>query len=69
MTHPLEQYRSEAKLTRDALAKRAGTSRQTIHRIEVGGQTPSLNMIRKLVKASGGELSADDFMGVREAAE
>lgn len=68
MTHPLAQYRSKANLTRDALAKLAGTSRQTIHRIEIGAQTPSLDMIRRLVAASKGKLNLDDFLTI-EAAE
>lgn len=68
MTHPLAQYRSTANLTRDALAKLAGTSRQTIHRIENGDQTPSLDMIRRLVAVSEGALSLEDFLTL-EAAE
>jgi len=72
MVHPLTQYRLAEGLSGEAVAKRAGTSRQTIHRIESGAQFPSLTLIRRLIDATGGAVTADDFLPPRaepEAAE
>ena len=68
MAHPLTRFRQDSKLSRAALAKQVRTSRQTIHRIEKGDQTPSLDLVRRLVEAAGGKLRADDFFP-QEAAE
>ena len=62
MTHPLTQFRAETGLSMDELAKAAQTTRQSIFRIEKGGQTPSLGLVGRLIEASGGKLSADDFL-------
>ncbi len=68
MMHPLTQYRADADVSRDALAKMAGTSRQTIHRIEQWEQSPSLDLVGRLIRATGGAVSADDFLPPSEAA-
>jgi len=68
MTHPLTRYIETSDVGRTALAKAAGTSRQTIHRIERGEQSPSLDLIGRLIDATGGALRADDFMPSRERA-
>lgn len=63
--HPLIEFRAKAKLSRAELALLAETTRQTIHRIEAGEQTPSLALVRRLVsvaQAKGEVLRADDFM-------
>lgn len=63
--HPLAKFRNKAKLSRAELALLAGTTRQTIHRIEAGEQTPSLALVRRLVSVAadrGQKLRADDFM-------
>jgi len=61
MEHPLEKYRREAGLTRRDLAIKAATTRQTIHRIEVGKQNPSAALIRRLMVATNGALTPNDF--------
>lgn len=64
-THPLADFRVKANLSRAELALLAGTTRQTIHRIESGEQTPSLALVRRLVgvaDARGQKLRADDFL-------
>lgn len=66
--HPLTRYIETRDVGRTALAKAAGTTRQTIHRIERGEQSPSLEMIGKLIEATNGVLRADDFMPRRETA-
>ena len=62
MVHPLSQYLDKTSVTRTGLAKLAKTSRQTIHRIERWEQSPSLDLVGRIIKATGDELSADDFL-------
>lgn len=62
MTHPLLDFRMKKGLSRRALAALVRTSRQTIHRIENGAQTPSLALVGRLVDKADGELRADDFL-------
>jgi DNA-binding XRE family transcriptional regulator len=68
MTHPLTQYIERSGVGRTALARRAETSRQTIHRIERGEQSPSLDLVRRIITATGDELGADDFLPPRASA-
>jgi transcriptional regulator with XRE-family HTH domain len=60
--HPLQSYRERAGLTLDVLAERVGVSKATLSRIENRKQAPSLDLVSKLKAASGGEVSADDFL-------
>lgn len=62
MDHPLIDFRKKNGLSRRAMAERVHTSRQTIHRIEKGDQTPSLALVGRIINATGGELRADDFL-------
>ena len=62
MAHPLTDFRTESGLSMDQVAKSAGTTRQTIHRIENAQQTPSLDLVGRLIAVSGGKLRADDFL-------
>jgi len=62
MKHALTIFRKEQKLSQAAVARLARTSRQTIHRIERGEQTPSLDLVRRLIDASQRRLRADDFL-------
>lgn len=66
MMHPLAAFREKSGLSRAQIAKLANTTRQTIHRIESGDQTPSLKMVGRFVDVSGGELRADDFLPAKE---
>lgn len=66
--HPLAQYRTRKGYSREKVAKDAGTTRQTVYRIEHGEQVPSLTLVGRFVALSGGELSANDFLPL-EAAE
>ena len=73
MQHALALYRARAGLSRKAVADAAQTTRQTIHRIERGETQPSWDLAARLIRVSGGWLSADDFLrhraSRREAAE
>lgn len=62
MAHALTKYREDAGLSKAKLAALAGTTRQTIHRIEAGEQTPSLALVRRLLNVTGRKVRADDFM-------
>ena len=69
--HPLTKFRAEAELSRAELARLAETTRQTIHRIESGEQTPSLALVRRILRVARGRgitLSADAFLTDSEAA-
>jgi DNA-binding XRE family transcriptional regulator len=62
MPHALSEFRTRMGLSKAAIAARAKTSRQTIHRIEALKQMPSMALVRRLVDATDGVLRADDFM-------
>lgn len=68
MNHPMTNFRKKTAISKERLAKLAGTTRQTIHRIESGEQTPSLDLVARLIAASEGALSADDFLPISEDA-
>jgi transcriptional regulator with XRE-family HTH domain len=69
MTHPLTKYRLKKGLSAEQLAKLAGTTRQTIHRIENGGQNLSLDLLRRVVAATGGKVTANDIIAVENPAK
>ena len=69
MTHPLTIYRSTAGLTMSRMAAMSGTTRVSIFRIEKHRQWPSLALVRRLISASEGKLSADDFLPPEAAVE
>ncbi len=62
MQHPLTRFRETAGISQAELARRANTTRSSINRIERGGQTPSMDLVRRLVDASERRLRADDFL-------
>ena len=58
----LDTYLSAKGVTASALAAKAGTSSATITRILYGDQQPSTSMIRAIVSATEGKVSADDLI-------
>lgn len=52
----IEQMRLSRGLTQGELAEKIGTSQSAIHRVEKGGQNISLEMIKKLSEALGGQI-------------
>lgn len=62
MEHPLRTYRAEHALSIDALADMVGVSKSTISRVETGEQAPSVALIRRLVFATGGAVTAEVFV-------
>lgn len=55
----LRRARELAGLTQDELASRAGVSQSVISAYETGRREPGMRMLRRLIEASGQELSVD----------
>jgi len=68
MMHALTKFRSVQGMSKAELARLAGTTRQTIHRLENGEQTPSLALLHRIREATGGAVSSDDFLPSSEGA-
>ena len=58
----LDDYLSIDGNTASALAERAETSGASITRLLYGEQQPSAEMIRAIVEATGGAVTADDLI-------
>lgn len=65
---PLARWMKEAGINDAQLAEKAGCDRTTITRLRQGKVTPSLALVARIVAASGGGLSANDFMPAEKAA-
>lgn len=61
--HPLKQHRVAARISAIDLAAAAGTTRQTIHRIEAGDFMPRPALAQAIVAATAGAVSLDDLYG------
>ncbi len=64
----LREYRKAKGLSQAQLAERAGCTKPTISKLERGKSTASGALIKRLVKAAGGELTADDILSAESAA-
>lgn len=53
----VREARRRAGLTQAALAERAGVPRSTVARIESGARTPSVELVERLVRAAGLEVT------------
>lgn len=53
----IHEARRRAGLTQAELARRAGVPKSTVGRIESGARTPSTEMVERLVRAAGLEVS------------
>ena len=58
----LDQYLAQGGNTAAKLAADAETSAATITRLLYGDQNPSADLIRAIVKATGGQVTADDLL-------
>ena len=58
----LDEYLAQDGQTASALAQRAGTTGASITRILYGEQKPSADMIKAIVEATGGVVTADDLV-------
>jgi transcriptional regulator with XRE-family HTH domain len=64
----LEQYLHEKEIKPVAFAASIDVAPSTITRILRGERTPRLDLIAKIRAATGGQVTADDFMPVEEDA-
>lgn len=60
--HPLRTYRKDKGISLEAIAAKAKVTRTSLSRIERGLQTPSLDLVGRIITATDGALSADDFL-------
>lgn len=60
--HPLKAYRDRNGISLAKLAEAAGTTRQSLFRIEAGTQSPTLEMMARICAATDNEVTANDFM-------
>lgn len=51
--HPIREYRARAGISLDALAKRVGTSKATLSRVEAGKQPVSQKLLPKIAEETG----------------
>ncbi|WP_041344925.1 helix-turn-helix transcriptional regulator [Nitrobacter sp.] len=58
--HPLKAYRKAQGMTLEELASRVGTTKSWLSRIE-SGEPPGSSLIGRLVAASDGQLTPNDF--------
>lgn len=65
--HPLRSFREKAGISLEELAMQVGASKASLSRIETRAQVPSLGLVERIVKASDGVLSANDFVGAEPA--
>jgi len=63
----LREYRISLGLSQADLAASVGVQKATISRIEKGKRTPSMGLVARIVEASDGALSADDFLPAKSA--
>lgn len=65
----LREYRIARGLSQEDFAKSVGVQKAAISRIEQGKRVPSMGLVSRICEASGGELTANDFMPEKAAAE
>jgi transcriptional regulator with XRE-family HTH domain len=61
-SHPLRSYREREGISLDGLAAAVGASKASLSRIEARLQIPSLGLVERIVSASNGALTANDFV-------
>lgn len=65
----LDRYLETNSIRNAAFASVVGSSEATISRLRNGKQTPSYDLIRRIHTATGGAVTANDFMPVAPSAE
>jgi transcriptional regulator with XRE-family HTH domain len=60
----LDQYLTELNITEDAFAKTIGESQPTIHRYRKGRIPRDPDVMEKIVAATGGKVTPNDFFGL-----
>ena len=62
MKSPIKTFRTEKKLSLDEMAQRIGTTAASLSRIENGKQDIGLAMMLRIVEATNGAVTPNDFM-------
>lgn len=62
----LIRARSSAGLSQDDLARLSGVSRWTINRIELGERDPSFALMQKIIEATAGAVTPNDFISIEQ---
>lgn len=60
----LEAYLTDAQMNMSEFARRIGVKPQTIHRYVKQGRSPEWPIMEKIVLATAGKVTANDFLGV-----
>ncbi len=64
----LDQYLVANELTEAAFAAKIGVDQSNVHRMRKAGQVPNKALMAKIFEATSGQVRADDFFGLGEAA-
>lgn len=67
--HPLRHYRRLHGFSLEVFAKRVGTSKATLCRIETGTNGPSHALLQRLIEATEGAVTADMIVAFRAPQE
>lgn len=59
--HPLIKYAADNGMSLEAIAEKAGCSRQTLYRLMAGDNT-TLDMLQKVSAATGGKVPVTAFL-------
>lgn len=62
----LDDYLKSTDQTEDAFAKRIGVSQPAVHRYRTG-RIPTPDVMQKIVEATAGSVTPNDFFGLPEA--
>lgn len=62
----LSDYLNQHDVSDRAFAERIGVSRQALHRYRTGKRTPKPPVMKRIREATGGAVTADDFISTAE---
>lgn len=69
MKHAIASYREQHGLSQAAFGELVGASRWTINRIENGERTPSSALVRRVIEATHGKITANDLFQCAEVTQ
>lgn len=67
-THPLTEYLERTGRSLTEVADAAKCSRMTLYRLMKGEQNATIDLLKRISAATGGEVSVSAFLGEGEAA-
>ena len=63
----LKEYLAQTKLKERELAARAGVTQSTINKLKRGALNPTLAILNRIYKATGGKVGSGDFLPSEKA--